>query len=124
VTASAAPASQSPANAAPGIDPYSEFREDKSEGGILRLMPLAAGARTGKPANTAIGQPAESGSELQDLLARLSIPPQVAIVSYPRGCRIRRVRVPPPRDVQVSDTRQPVIVSRHLLQEKRATGSR
>jgi hypothetical protein len=34
------------------------------------------------------------------------------------------VRVPPPRDVQVSDTRQPVIVSRHLLQEKRATGSR
>jgi hypothetical protein len=87
-------------------------------------MPLAGWARTGKPADAAAARPAESSSELQELIARLSIPPQVAIVSYPRGCRIRRVRVPPARDVQVIDTPQPVILSRHVLREKRPTGSR
>jgi hypothetical protein len=120
----AAPA-QSAEKAPPAVDPYSEFREH-SDGptGVLRLMPLAAWARTGKSTGAAAEPSTEPRSDLQELIARLSIPPQVAVVSYPRGCRIRRVRVPPPRDVPAADTRQPVIVSRRALQEKRATNGR
>jgi hypothetical protein len=37
---------------------------------------------------------AKEADNLRALLATLAVPASIASVSYPRGCRIRRVRVP------------------------------
>jgi hypothetical protein len=54
-------------------------------------------------------------------MAHLTIPPQVAGITYPRGCRIRRVRV---RDVEQpaaarGGNQKPLIVSRRALKHAR-----
>jgi hypothetical protein len=43
----------------------------------------------------------------------------VASVMYPRGCRIRRVRVPAARDRDTAEGVGPVILSRRTLAEQR-----
>jgi hypothetical protein len=58
--------------------------------------------------------------DLQQLMARLTIPAQVASISYPRGCRIRRVRVPAIEQPAAEAGKQkPVIVSRRALKHSR-----
>jgi hypothetical protein len=79
-------------------------------------MPLAGWAR-----RDSIAPPpaAASSSELHDLFAWLALPPQVAGVTYPRGCRIRRVRVPQAPAARPRSP-HPVILSKRTLDEQRA----
>jgi len=81
-------------------------------------MPLSDWARVDRRA-----QPADQELAPQDELSRffsgLSVPPQVAVISYPRGCRIRRVRVraldqPPAARIE---GKKPLIVSRRRLRQ-------
>ena len=65
--------------------------------------------------------PAGSGSadDLRILLGSLAIPPAVAAVTYPRGVRIRRVRVAAAREPHVTEPAGAVILSKRLLAEER-----
>jgi hypothetical protein len=58
------------------------------------------------------------------MMARLTIPAPVANISYPRGCRIRRVRVraveQPAAEGRNGNGGKPVIVSRRALKSSRA----
>ena len=99
-------------------DPYAEFREDHDHPrGPLRLLPVDGWARLEQPKPGA--DVADESSPLHGLIAGLSVPTHVAVISYPRGCRIRRVRV---RPLIVSDDElgQPVIVSRSVLDASRS----
>jgi hypothetical protein len=58
--------------------------------------------------------------ELRDLMSRLAVPPNVAGVTYPRGCRIRRVRVPGGRERRQGETPGPVILSKRALENQRS----
>jgi hypothetical protein len=79
----------------------------------LRLIPVSVWARTEK--NGANGD-AVVPDDLQRLIDGFRIPPTVAAVSYPRGCRIRRVRVRAQKAPAASgEKRRPVIVSRRAL---------
>ena len=110
--------------AASRADRFAEFRADHDEPtGVLRLMPLAVWARPERSARTATSQ--SPRTTLQGLIAGLRMPPTVAAVTYPRGCRIRRVRVRAPKPTAASgEKRRPVIVSRRALRGSRddATG--
>jgi hypothetical protein len=105
-------------------DEFAEFREeyDHVVPEVFRHMPLAAWARTEswKPA-AAEGQEAKQvgRDELRDLFAGLRLPPQVAHVTYARGCRIRRVRVPGSQAPAPRGTQQTVILSRRALEDAR-----
>jgi hypothetical protein len=59
------------------------------------------------------------GEEAIALLAKLALPLPVASLSYPRGCRIRRVRVPAAAAESHAPASGPVIVSRRALQDLR-----
>jgi hypothetical protein len=101
-------------------DPFAEFQEQDDEStNILRLMPLAMWARVESK-----GPKTEDDStvdDLHELIAGLSIPAHVATITYPRGCRIRRVRVRAvDRPRPSGSNRQPVIVSRRALEENRS----
>ena len=105
-------------------DTYAEFREDHDgPRGLLSLMPLAPWARSETTTKAAVEASAESYNDLQDLIAGLSVPPQVAAITYPRGCRLRRVRVRAAQTSTADGTRQPVIVSRRALRATRAARS-
>ena len=105
-------------------------RRSKSSGpqtSVLRLMPLAIWARAevdkpAKPQAAASEElpPRTVNDELRDLMSRLALPPNVAGVSYARGVRIRRVRVPGGRDARKGETPGPVILSKKALEEQRA----
>ena len=69
---------------------------------------------------TEAGVPAE-GDEAVALLARLKLPLPVASLVYPRGCRIRRVRVPAAAVENHAPAAGPVIVSRRALQDLRTS---
>ena len=84
-------------------------------------MPLSLWARREESAAADRDAPApaaRNADELRELIEGLALPPNVAGVSYARGCRIRRVRVAasgaPPR------AKGPVIVSKRALDEIRA----
>jgi len=80
-------------------------------------MPLAMWARIEtKP----IAAPEPQVDDLHELIAAMSIPAHVAMITYPRGCRIRRVRVRAVARPRGSGHRQPVILSRRALEENRA----
>jgi hypothetical protein len=86
-------------------------------------MPVSSWARVERRKPAEDEEPA-ARDEFQQLLAGLRIPQQVAAISYPRGCRIRRVRVrsvdqPAPS----GDTKAPLIVSRKALQDSRSRHS-
>jgi hypothetical protein len=100
-------------------DRYAEFRAEHDEPkGLLRLMPLSVWAR---PENGgANGGTAPAQDDLHRLIEGLRMPPTVAVVSYPRGCRIRRVRVRAPKPTAAGgEKRRPVIVSRRALRGSR-----
>ena len=112
----AEPPVASPASAP---DQFAAFREGNDDAsGVLRLMPLAPWARS-EVRPTRESQTAVPRNNLEELIARLSIPPQIAVIAYPRGCRIRRVRVRAPAAPQPLRSAQPVIVSARALREAR-----
>jgi hypothetical protein len=83
-------------------------------------MPLSDWARTDRRTQPADQQTAQD--ELSRFFSGLSVPPQVAVISYPRGCRIRRVRVraleqPPAAKLE---GKKPLIVSRRALRQAEA----
>jgi hypothetical protein len=104
-------------------DQFAEFRDDYEHvvPEVFRLMPLTAWARTENWRKAAEDdEPQErEHDELRDLMAGLALSPQVAGVTYGRGCRIRRVRVPGTKRAGSSD--HTVIVSRRALEEVRAS---
>ena len=86
-------------------------------------MPLSVWARTENGHTN--GETPAAQDDLHRLIEGLRMPPTVAAVSYPRGCRIRRVRVRAPKTTAASgEKRRPVIVSRRALRGSRddATG--
>lgn len=100
-------------------DAFADFREENDgERGIFRLMPLAMWARRELPPQPA-PEPVSNG-ELHDLLAHFALPPHVAGVTYARGCRIRRVRVPALSAPSRTHATHPVILSKRALDEMRA----
>ena len=111
-------------------DSYAEFRAEHDEPkGILRLIPIAVWARTENGHTNGEAPAAQEApaahDDLHHLIEGLRMPPTVASVSYPRGCRIRRVRVRAPKTTAASGgKRRPVILSRRALRGSRddATG--
>jgi len=87
--------------------------------GINRLGPLATWARM-EPRRT---ESPSSGDDLRMLLGGLAVPAAVAGVRYPRGVRIRRVRVPAARSNETGDSVGPVILSRKTLAERRESAA-
>jgi hypothetical protein len=81
-------------------------------------MPLGSWARI--ESRPRVDGPVAAADDLHDLFAGLTLPPQVAAISYPRGCRIRRVRVrSAERPRATRGDRRTVIVSRRALEENR-----
>ena len=87
----------------------------------ISLGPLATWVRFEASAPTA-GERTTT-DELRELMSNLSIPPHVAGVTYARGCRIRRVRVPGGRDRRKVAVPGPVILSRRQLEKERQATS-
>jgi hypothetical protein len=58
--------------------------------------------------------------ELRDLMSRLAVPSNIVGVTYARGCRIRRVRVPPGKP-KLPRNAKTVILSRRALDEARTS---
>ena len=81
-----------------------------------RLGPLAGWART-EPSRKAKPEVVTS-DDVRALISALAVPPAVASVTYARGCRIRRVRVPPAPEHD-SESFGTVILSRRILTEQR-----
>jgi len=82
-----------------------------------RLGPLARWARA-----EAARKPKSEGVTADDvraLIASLAVPAAVASVTYPKGCRIRRVRVPPAPDGEAGESVGAVILSRRALADER-----
>jgi len=90
---------------------------------LLRLTPLAMWARTEPtpvtPPKVGAPEPQTAADELRHLMANLGVPPHVAGVSYGRGCRIRRVRVPGGKERRRADAPGPVILSKRALDRQR-----
>jgi hypothetical protein len=77
-------------------------------------MPLTSFARLESKAGSGAGSIPQD--EAQQVISGLRIPTPVAAVSYPRGCRIRRVRVKAQKQqAAAGQARQPLIVSRRAL---------
>ena len=105
-------------------DDFAEFREeyDHVVPLLFRHMPLAGWARTESwHARRQTEAPEErERDEVREWMASLALPPHVAGVTYARGCRIRRVRVPGGKNVDKRGAHQTVILSRRALEEARA----
>lgn len=86
-----------------------------------RLGPLSRWARA-EIARTAKSGPV-TGDDVRTLISSLAVPAAVASVTYPSGCRIRRVRVPVSPDYDGGDGVGPVILSRQKLAEQRKQAS-
>ncbi len=79
-------------------------------------MPLSVWARTENGNGNGNGHEPAVEDDLQGLMAGLRVPATVAAVTYPRGCRIRRVRVKAPKATgKTGEKRRPVILSRRAL---------
>jgi CheY-like chemotaxis protein len=85
-----------------------------------RLGALASWARAERPDPGAAAQT----DDVRALLAGLAVPTAVVAVGYGRGCRIRRVRVPPAREPMDPAAAGPVILSKRVLAEQREQSSR
>ena len=90
--------------------------------GRPRLAPLSLWARFERESVDPMSASPGDRDDVRDLIAGLAIPTGVASVAYPRGCRIRRLRMTHadrPRTPQAPD--DPVIIlSRRRLREDRA----
>ena len=83
-------------------------------------MPIAVWAKSEHSKPTKDEQTA-AVDDLRELMAGLAVPEHVAGVTYARGCRIRRVRVPASDQKASGRTaKQPLIVSRRALDEARS----
>ena len=101
-------------------DPFADFRPEAEERhqSLLRAMPLSQWA---KPKETRPPAPETAAEDdLHDLMEGLALPAHVAGVTYARGCRIRRVRVPAARPAPRGRNAKAVIVSKRALEEARA----
>ena len=96
-------------------------REDKAVKAKIAesLGPLARWARSEPKKSKGAAAPPVTADDVRALMASLSVPPAVAWVSYPSGCRIRRVRVPRAPEPNASDSMGTVILSRRALAEQR-----
>jgi hypothetical protein len=103
-------------------DQFAEFREeyDHVVPEVFRHMPVDAWTRTEswRKKDDAVTAQEQERDEFRELMAALTLSPQVAGVSYPRGCRIRRVRVTGPKPDPRGE--QTLIVSRRALEEARS----
>ena len=81
-----------------------------------RLGPLAGWARAETPRKAK--PEAVTADDVRALMSSLAVPPAVASVTYARGCRIRRVRVPAAAEHD-SQSFGTVILSRRILAEQR-----
>ena len=86
---------------------------------VFRLMPIGDWARKDQKRGEPVA-PVE-GEEAVAILSKLPLPVPVAAMAYPRGCRIRRVRVPAAADETPAPAKGPVIVSRRALQDLRTS---
>jgi hypothetical protein len=85
-------------------------------------MPLASWARTELPGNGNTEAEPQTPDDLRELMAGWTLPPHIAGISYARGCRIRRVRVPAAEGAKKKERgARPVIVSRRALDEARSS---
>ncbi len=84
-----------------------------------RLGPLARWARSDAP-RAAKGAVVTS-DDVRALISSLAVPSAVASVSYPNGCRIRRVRVPVSPEQEGAENSGPVILSKRSLADKHST---
>ncbi len=103
-------------------DPFADFRAVLSGAGsesVFRLMPVSDWAR--KDHKRGEPTPPSEGEEAIALLEKLTLPVPVTSLVYPRGCRIRRVRVPAAADETPVPAAGPVIVSRRALQDLRTS---
>jgi hypothetical protein len=73
--------------------------------GFAPLGPWVRGDRNAE-------QPADGPEDVRGLLSTLGVPSAIAAVAYPRGCRIRRVRVPAIPDPEAAEAAGVVIASR------------
>lgn len=80
--------------------------------GFAPLGPWVRGDGDGTPQ-------AEGSEDVRRLLSTLAVPSAIVSVSYPRGCRIRRVRVPAIPDAESAETDGVVIASRGTSGEHR-----
>jgi hypothetical protein len=96
------------------------IRDERSGIRDSRLGALASWARAERPGP---GTAADI-DDLRALLTGLAVPPAVVAVGYGRGCRIRRVRVPPAREPMDPAAAGPVILSKKMLAEQREQSSR
>ena len=90
-------------------------RERRPKARDKRLGVLASWMRSERVPTPGSG----SGDDLRALLGALAIPAAVAAVAYPRGVRIRRVRVPAAREPRLTEGAGAVILSKRLLAEQR-----
>jgi len=108
-SSSAARASES------GVESRSDIQEEGAGIRIRGLGPLANWARV----EAARPGDATASDDLRMLLGALAVPTAVAGVRYPRGVRIRRVRVPASQAAESGDPVGPVILSKRALAERR-----
>lgn len=94
-----------------------EWTDDRRARAAERLGPLARWARVESPGKSKAAP--VTADDVRALMASLSVPTGVAWVSYPRGVRIRRVRVPPAAGTEPTDSVGAVILSRRALAEQR-----
>ena len=87
-------------------DPRSANRDE----GLVALgfAPLGPWVRGDRNAT----EPADGPEDVRRLLSTLAVPSAIASVSYPRGCRIRRVRVPANPDAESAETSGVVMAPR------------
>jgi hypothetical protein len=86
-------------------------------------MPLKEWARTEVRQRPKVEE-TPACDDLRELMERLTIPPHVAGVTYPRGVRIRRVRVPAQAGASPAPGSPTVILSRRALEDSRSPQSR
>ena len=76
-------------------------------------MPLSTFARPERKSTN--GDESLAADDLNRLIDGLRIPPNVASITYPRGVRIRRVRVRALKQPANGGDKRPLIVSRRAL---------
>jgi hypothetical protein len=79
-------------------------------------MPLNAWARPAPRSGNGHELENPPADDLSQMIDGLLVPPNVAAISYPRGVRIRRVRVPAQKNATAAgEKRRTLIVSRRAL---------
>jgi hypothetical protein len=98
-----------------GVQARSDVQREGAAIRVGGLGPLATWARV----EAVRPEDATPSDDLRMLLGRLKVPTAVAGVRYPRGVRIRRVRVPSSQATESGDSLGPVILSKRALAQRR-----